>query len=148
NYRAGSAGQSLLVHFIVSQSFNSFGNVTLQAATLSTGNVPPTAALTNVANHSVFLSPTNLSLKASAYDPDGSVTKVEFLDGATKLGEDTSSPYEFTWTNAPLGSHSFTVRATDNGGATFTSPAVDAFVTVGGGYLAGRFSTPPSAVDL
>jgi hypothetical protein len=37
NFRAASAGQQLVVRWTVAASFNSFGNVTLQAATLSPG---------------------------------------------------------------------------------------------------------------
>jgi hypothetical protein len=52
------------------------------------------------------------------------VTKVEFLDGSTVIGQDTSSPYSLTWRNVPSGSHVLTVRATDNAGASTTSNSV------------------------
>jgi len=52
------------------------------------------------------------------------VTKVEFRDGATVLGQDTSAPYAFTWRNVPPGNHVLTVRATDNAGAATTSSPV------------------------
>ena len=35
----------------------------------------------------------NVSLAATASDPDGAVAKVEFFKGTTKLGEDTTAPY-------------------------------------------------------
>jgi hypothetical protein len=40
------------------------------------------------------------------------------------LGEDTSAPYTFTWSLPEVGSHTLTAVATDDSGATTTSPAV------------------------
>jgi len=37
-----------------------------------------------------------LTIKADASDAEG-LEKVEFHAGATKLGEDTTSPYEYSW---------------------------------------------------
>src|SRR5262249_59009050 len=91
SFRAGATNQSLTVNSTVAQSFNTFGNITLQAATLATTNLPPTAVITNPPNHSVFLSPATLMLGAAASDPDGTVAKVEFFDGSTKLGQATGT---------------------------------------------------------
>ncbi|MFN6947245.1 MAG: endo-1,4-beta-xylanase, partial [Cytophagaceae bacterium] len=55
---------------------------------------------------------------------NGSVTKVEFYNGTVKLGEDASSPYSFSWTNVPAGTHTITARATDNDGNISTSAGV------------------------
>src|SRR5690606_36275095 len=54
---------------------------------------------------------------------------VEFFNGGAKLGEDTSSPYSYTWSNLPAGSHSITAKATDNKSATTTSQTVIINVT-------------------
>jgi hypothetical protein len=45
------------------------------------------------------------------------------------LGTDTSSPYNFSWTNVPAGNYSLTARATDNQSAATTSGAIS--ITVG-----------------
>ena len=87
-------------------------------------NDPPTVALTAPANGSTGTTGTPISLTATASDADGSVAKVEFYDGATKLGEDTSSPYALSWTPTTTGAHSLTARATDNLGLLATSAAV------------------------
>ena len=42
------------------------------------------------------------------------MTKVEFFNGTTKLGEDTTSPYTFAWSGAGSGSYPLTAKATDN----------------------------------
>jgi len=77
----------------------------------------PTAALTVVA-------PASLQLTANASDSDGTVTKVEFFAGTTKLGEDVSAPYAFDWANVPAGKYSLKFKATDNGGAVTTSASI------------------------
>jgi glucose/arabinose dehydrogenase len=69
------------------------------------------------------------------------VSKVEFFDGATALGEDSTSPYSLSWTPATTGVHSLTARATDAHGTTATSAAVS--VTVG--PSGGGDSTAPTA---
>jgi hypothetical protein len=89
------------------------------------GNTPPTASITSPASGSTFVAPATINIAASATDANGSVTKVEFFNGSTKLGEDTSSPYNFSWTNVAAGSYTLTARATDNNGATTTSSGVN-----------------------
>ena len=66
-----------------------------------------------------------MSISASASDTGGTITLVEFFEGTTKLGQDTTAPYSFSWTNVGVGSYTLTARATDNGGATTTSAGVD-----------------------
>jgi len=147
-YRSGTPGQSLNVQFTVDFTYSFYGNVTLQAATLVTENLPPFCAITNLLGGSVFHSPTNLVLKASASDSDGSVTNVTFFDGATAIGQVTAAPFEFTWSNAPAGAHNLSARASDNLGKTFTSHAINIFVTIGGGTLSGALAMPPGSVNL
>lgn len=95
-------------------------NVTVDAA--------PTVSVTSPANNTLFAPPANITLQASAADADGSVTNVEFFSGATKLGEDNSSPYSFAWNTVPTGSYSVTARATDNLGLTTVSTPVTLIV--------------------
>jgi hypothetical protein len=67
----------------------------------------------------------NISLIANAFDVDGSVTKVEFFyDNIIKIGEVNNSPWSFTWTNAPLGSHYLKAVVTDDSGAKSTSSRI------------------------
>src|SRR5262245_12847257 len=76
------------------------------------GNSLPTVALSQPANGATFTAPATVNLAATASDSDGSVTKVEFFNGQTKLGEDTTAPYAFAWTGVGAGSYSLTARAT------------------------------------
>ena len=96
------------------------------------GNIAPTASITSPADGASFNEGSNITINASASDSDGSISKVEFYRGSTKLGEDTTSPYSYTWNNATAGNYSLTVKATDNDGATTTSSAKSIVVTGSG----------------
>ncbi|GEM_PF-848761 len=87
-------------------------------------NQPPIVALTSPSNGATFTAPASITLAASASDTDGTVTQVEFFQGATLLGTDTTAPYAFSVTGLAAGAWSFTARATDDGGAATTSSAI------------------------
>jgi hypothetical protein len=71
-----------------------------------------------------------VSLAANASDSDGTVSKVEFYNGATLLGTDTTSPYTYTWNSVGAGSYTLTAKAYDDGGlVTTSSPGVGITVT-------------------
>ncbi len=85
-------------------------------------NVPPAVAITTPASGVVFAG--NISIIASASDSDGTVSKVEFFNGATKLGESTTAPYGYTWSSVAVGNYTLTAKATDNDGGVTTSTTV------------------------
>lgn len=88
----------------------------------SIGNAVPTATLTAP---SEVVKGTAVALSATASDGDGSVAKVEFYDGSTLIGTDTTAPYGITWTPSVTGARSLTAKATDNlGASTVSSPVV------------------------
>jgi hypothetical protein len=98
--------------------------VTLDSAASPPPNQSPTVSLTSPSNGASFTSPAKISLAATAGDPDGSVTRVEFFNGATRLSEDTTAPYTGQWNVGAAGNYTLTARATDNTGATTTSSPV------------------------
>ena len=87
-------------------------------------NLPPVVKITAPANNAVFQLGDVATLKADASDPDGTVAKVEFYNGSTKLGEVTGSTYQFSWTTTAIGVFSITAKAYDNKNAVTTSEAV------------------------
>ncbi len=103
-------------------------NVNYFTFALAIGNAP-TVNITAPANGEAFLSNADILLKADAADSDGTVKKVEFFQGATKIGEDTTSPYQYLWTGVPVGAYSLTAKATDNTQMTTTSAPVAINVT-------------------
>jgi len=122
------------------QNSNYFRDVVFIAGGGGGSNQPPTAALTAPTNGATFSAPASINLTATAADSDGTIAKVEFYQGATKLGEDTTSPYAYSWTGVTSGSYVLTVRAIDNGGATTTSAVVNIVVNSSGG----GDTTPPA----
>jgi hypothetical protein len=67
-------------------------------------------------------------MAADAAD-DVAVTKVEFYNGVTKLGQATTAPYQFTWSGVPTGTYTITAKATDNENASTISAPVTVTVT-------------------
>ena len=133
-YSAASSGQVLIVEFTARTRFDAdYGNVSLEAATLSGAslptNAPPTVAITSPTNNAIFTAPANINIEADASDVDGTISKVEFYSGTTLLGTATNSPYAFIWSGVPAGNYTVTARATDNLGDTATSTAVNIAVT-------------------
>lgn len=92
-------------------------------------SLPPTVAITSPLNNASFDAPATITIEADASDTDGTVTLVEFFNGATKIGEDSGAPYSVSWTPVFTGSYSLTAKATDNALTTTTSTAVNVTVT-------------------
>jgi hypothetical protein len=87
-------------------------------------NESPAITITSPVNNASFSSPATVTISAAATDKDGSVTKVEFYNGAILLGSDNTSPYTFTWKNVATGTYLLTAKATDNNGLVTTSKDV------------------------
>lgn len=86
---------------------------TASVAITQPDTTPPAVSL--AASTTNVTSAQTLTLTAAASDNVG-IAKVEFLRGATKIGEDTSAPFSFD----------IALTAADNGTATFTARAFDA----------------------
>ncbi len=91
-------------------------------------NQPPIISIYSPVKSSGFTTPATITIDASASDPDGTVTKVEFYNGTTKLGERGTAPWSFTWKDVREGSYSITATATDNSNARTTSEPVTVVV--------------------
>jgi hypothetical protein len=76
-----------------------------------------------------FTAPTNITIIAAAIDPGGTVAKVEFFAGSTKLGETKQVPHRVVWENVSPGTYTLSAVATDNRGATTRSTVVSIVVT-------------------
>jgi uncharacterized repeat protein (TIGR02059 family) len=91
-------------------------------------NSAPTAAITSPVNNSSFPSPASILISATASDPDGTISIVEFYNGTTMIGSSTVAPYSFNWVDVAPGDYSLTVTATDNLNRKTTSPAISVSV--------------------
>ncbi|MHC4607866.1 MAG: C25 family cysteine peptidase, partial [Planctomycetota bacterium] len=101
----------------------------------------PYAVITSPQTNTPFTAGDNVTITANAWDPGGGITKVEFYNGGTRLGQDTSAPYAYTWTNVPQGTHTLKVVATD----TSSRKAYSAPVTI---FDRGQIASLPFSEDF
>jgi hypothetical protein len=68
----------------------------------------------------------NILIQATASEiGGGTITTVEFYNGSTYLGADTTAPYSFTWASVPNGCYTIKAKAIDNiGGSTTASVSI------------------------
>jgi hypothetical protein len=94
----------------------------------------PTVLITNLYNGIICTAGSNLTIVATASDPDGSVAKVDFYNFTTWLGTTNSGPYTLTVTNLSLFAESISALATDNNGNTrFSTPvSISVYPNTGG----------------
>jgi plastocyanin len=119
---AGSFPYYCQVHFNVGMT----GAVIVAAASL-----PPTVAITNPAPGTVFSEPANVTIQATANDPNsgGSVTNVQFLAGATVLTNEATAPFAAIASSLAAGSNTLSAVATDNAGLSATNRVTISVVT-------------------
>jgi endoglucanase len=129
-----------------------FSSSTIVSVTINGQNVPingggdttpPTVTLASSSTNVTTAS--TITLTATASDNVG-VARVEFRDGTTLLGTDTSAPFTqaVALTAANNGTHSYTARAFDAAGnATTSAPPVVVTVNIGG-----PVDTTPPTVTL
>jgi len=108
---------------LVAKATDAVGVTTTSSPVSVTVDAAPSVSITSPANGAA-LNATSLTISASASDSDGSISKVEFFQGSTKLGETTSAPYDLVWSNVVGGNYSLTAVATDNLGRTTVSSPV------------------------
>ena len=88
----GSAAQSTVDELRIGTSY----------AAVTTGltpSTPPAVTLDTPAENQLFASPATIPLAATVTPGTATIKKVLFYDGGTLLGEDTTAPYTFNWTN-------------------------------------------------
>jgi uncharacterized repeat protein (TIGR02543 family) len=111
-------------YVLIAQVTDNVGATVLSSTVSVTAaaNQAPALSVTSPPPGAVFVAPATVTLSADASDPDGTITRVEFFEGATSRGFDTTSPYSVTWSDVAAGNHALTAVATDNSGATTTVP--------------------------
>ena len=97
--------------------------------TVPLSNNLPTITLTSPLNGANYSPPAAINLAANVTANGHSITKVQFYNGATLLGEDASAPYSLTWSNVSAGSYSLTARTVYDAGSTVDSSSINIIVT-------------------
>jgi hypothetical protein len=92
-------------------------------------NSPPIVAITSPLKGSSYTAPATINLAASVTANGHTVTKVQFYNGASLLGESAVAPYSYRWTNVPAGSFSLSARLLYDTSGTATSTSAGITVT-------------------
>ena len=66
----------------------------------------------------------DITITATAEDPNGTIEKVEFYDGSTLFATCTEAPYQATLSGVKSGKHKLQVVATDNDGETNSASVI------------------------
>jgi hypothetical protein len=118
NFTGSFAAYTADVSCLVSSGWNdSAASIRVRSIT----NTLPAISITSPASGSTFTAPASITINATASDADGSISKVEFFNGTTKLGEDATSPYSYTWAGATAGTYAVKAVATDDRGGQATA---------------------------
>lgn len=82
------------------------------------------ATITSPTANATFPAGSNVVIQANVTATGSPVSKVEFFQGSTKLGEDPTEPYAFTWGSVAAGSYSLTAKAINQAGQSAVSALV------------------------
>ena len=91
-------------------------------------NMLPVCSIQQPTQNQTYTEPATVAIAAQATDADGTVTKVDFYNGAQLLGSDNTAPYSFSWQNVSAGTYSITAKATDDRGGVGTAMAISIVV--------------------
>jgi len=130
-HKEGSQGDNLAVGWQLPDATleRPIPGVRLSSYTTTTTGTAPLVNITSPANNTTYPSPVNIIINANATSPGGSITKVEFYQGTTLIGQSLTAPYSFTWMNVTTGNYVLTAKAYDNAAQVSTSPGVNVIVT-------------------
>ncbi len=96
-------------------------------------NLKPEVEITSPAEGQTFTAPANITFTATASDPDSEFVTVDFWNGTTRIGQDISSPYSYTWQNVPPGTYTIEARAWDSNSSSRDGTSDYVTFTVVGG---------------
>lgn len=97
------------------------------------GNNPPTVNITGATPPPPYAAPANITVNASASDPDGEGISVQFKkDGVNVGAPDATAPYSVQLSNLAAGTYVITATATDSRGASGTSQPFNVTVNASG----------------
>jgi photosystem II stability/assembly factor-like uncharacterized protein len=117
-------------YYLSAKAYDNLGATgTSNIDTIIVGNQSPVVTITSPSNNAMFSQPANITINATASDPDGTISKVEFYNGNTLLGTDNNAAYSFVWNGVTAGNYQITAKAYDNSTGVATSSVIN--VTVG-----------------
>lgn len=103
----------------------------------------PTVAITApLADAKITPAGQNITVTANATATGGTVSKVEFFESGTKIGEATASPFSVNWSSVPEGRYVLTATVTDSNG--FVGRSTPIHILVGTPLVSINFQTAAS----
>ena len=91
---------------------------------LSPFAVPLNVSITSPLNNASFGVGNSVTIQAAVAGGTGTIQKVEFFSGTTKIGEDLTSPYSFIWNNVSEGNYQLSAEVTDSGNNNAVSSTI------------------------
>lgn len=104
-----------------------FDNLTITQAA-GTANKPPSVVISSPTPGATIAAATPVTIAATASDPDGTITGVEFYVNTTLVTRDTTAPYTATVSSLTTGTSTLKAVATDDKGLSTISSNVDVVV--------------------
>ncbi len=96
--------------------------------------VYPSISWLNPFDNDQFVQDETISLEVSAFDSDGSISKVEYYANGNLIGTSNTSPFDFEWTNVQPGNYDLTAVAFDNRSNATTSSILSIIVNQATGF--------------
>ncbi|MGN7723572.1 chondroitinase-B domain-containing protein [Chitinophaga sp. 22620] len=135
---------------------NSGGESDTSTISVTVNPAGTSVRITSPVDNAVLQTPLNLAIAVDANDTITGIRHVEFYNGNTLLGADSSSPYTFVWNNVTASAYTLQAKAVNNNGKTGISapvkitvqtPSATSFdITDNGGAITGQYpnTTKPS----
>lgn len=89
----------------------------------------PAVQLDSPGPGAMFPGNTDIPLSASVTANGHAISKVQFFNGPTLLGETTTAPFNLTWSNVPLGQYTVLAQVIYDGNAVMSSQPINIVVT-------------------
>jgi cellulose 1,4-beta-cellobiosidase len=112
-----------------------------------TSNTPPIVSLSSPTSGQSLPANSTVQLAASASDPGGLVSRVEFRVDGNLVNTDTSAPYSFDVTGLAAGSHTAQATAFDNGTPALSTATAAVPFTIQG-VVQQSIITAPTSLTL
>lgn len=117
-------GLAVTSHDNFSLSTATFDNVQINAGE----TLPPPSVVLALPGGTTYTAPANIALATNIAANGNAIAKVQFLNGATLIGESTAAPFTFTWEEVTAGTYSLFARVITAIGTQADSPAVSVSV--------------------
>jgi len=106
----------------------------------------PTVTFTSPATNDVFLTTSTIPFVVSATSPNGTISRIDFYDGANLVHQEYVAPYEFNLQNLTEGKHTIKAIVTDNAGKT-SETSIVLQINVPQGPFKGTIHTIPGRIE-